>query len=78
MGLYVHSIGSCPGRRTGHIYVELLDYGWDETFEAVRSNLPRMADAASRSDAVVIRGPRGMHFEDEVVSWHDINGSPRG
>jgi hypothetical protein len=27
-----------------------------------------MADAASRSDAVVIHGPRGMHFEDEILS----------
>jgi hypothetical protein len=33
-----------------------------------------MADLASRSDAVVIHGPRGMHFEDEVLSWHRING----
>ncbi|MGO9259391.1 MAG: hypothetical protein ACLQU1_24210 [Bryobacteraceae bacterium] len=35
-----------------------------------------MADAASRLEAVVIHGPRGMHFEDEVLSWHHINGSP--
>jgi hypothetical protein len=35
-----------------------------------------MADRASRSDAVVIHGPRGMHFEDEVLSWHHINGCP--
>ena len=77
MGLYVHSIGELPREAYRSYYVYLLDYGWDETFgEAVRSNLPRMADAASRSDAVVIHGPRGMHFEDEVLSWHDINGSP--
>src|ERR1039457_3514542 len=76
MGLYVHSIGELPTEAYRSYYVYLLDYGWDETFgEAVRSNLPRMADAASRSDAVVIHGPRGMHFEDEVLSWHDINGS---
>ena len=77
MGWYVHSIGELPREAYRSYYVYLLDYGWDETFgEAVRSNLPRMADAASRSDAVVIHGPRGMHFEDEVLSWHDINGSP--
>ena len=77
MGLYIHSIGELPSEAYRSYYVYLLDYGWDETFgEAVRSNLPRMADAASRSDAVVIHGPRGMHFEDEVLSWHDINGSP--
>src|ERR1039457_3906762 len=77
MGFYVHSIGELPREAYRSYYVYLLDYGWDETFgEAVRSNLPRMADAASRSDAVVSHGPRGMHFEDEVLSWHDINGSP--
>ncbi|MDR3622350.1 MAG: hypothetical protein P4L85_23570 [Paludisphaera borealis] len=35
-----------------------------------------MADRASRTDAVVIHGPRGEHSEDEVLSWHHINGEP--
>lgn len=53
----------------------LLDHGWDEPLSsAVRANLPRMSDLASRSDAVVIHGPRRMHFEDEVLSWHRVNG----
>lgn len=77
MGLYIHTIGELPAEAYRSYYVYLLDYGWDETFgEAVRRNLPRMADAASRSDAVVIHGPRGMHFEDEILSWHHINGAP--
>jgi hypothetical protein len=77
MGLYVHSIGELPAAVYRSYYVYLLDYGWDEAFgEAVRRNLPRMADVASRSDAVVIHGPRGLHFEDEVLSWHHINGFP--
>ena len=29
---------------------------------------------ASRSNAVVVHGPRGVHFEDEVLSWHRVNG----
>ncbi len=58
-------------------YVYLLDFGWEEAFgDAVRRNLPRMADAASRSDAVVIHGPRGVHFEDEDLSWHHLNRQP--
>ena len=49
MGLYVHSIGELPAEAYRSYYVYLLDYGWDETFgDAVRKNLPRMADAASR------------------------------
>jgi len=75
MGLYVHSLGEIPtGAKRGY-YVYLLDYGWEEPLgNAVRANLPRMADLASRSEAVVIHGPRGVHFEDEVLSWHRVNG----
>jgi len=75
MGLYVHSLGEIPAAAKRAYYVYLLDYGWESRLgEAVRSNIPRMADLASKSDAVVIHGPRGVHFEDEVLSWHHING----
>ena len=75
MGLYIHSLGEIPTGTQRAYYVYLLDYGWEEALgNAVRANLPRMADMASRSNAVVIRGPRGVHFEDEVLSWHRVNG----
>jgi hypothetical protein len=75
MGLYVHSLGEIPTGAERAYYVYLLDYGWEEPLgDAVRANLPRMANLASRSDAVVIHRPRGVHFEDEVLSWHRING----
>ena len=75
MGLYVHSLGEIPTDAERAYYVYLLDYGWEESLgNAVRANLPRMADMASRSKAVVIHGPRGVHFEDEVLSWHRVNG----
>jgi hypothetical protein len=75
MGLYVHSLGEIPNGAERAYYVYLLDYGWEEPLgSAVRANLPRMADLASRSDAVVIHGPRGVHFEDEVLSYHRVNG----
>lgn len=75
MGLYVHSLGEIPAGTERAYYVYLLDYGWEEALgNAVRANLPRMADMASRSNAVVIHGPRGVHFEDEVLSWHRVNG----
>jgi hypothetical protein len=75
MGLYVHSLGEIPAGAQRAYYVYLLDYGWKEPLgEAVRANLPRMADMASRSNAVVVHGPRGVHFEDEVLSWHRVNG----
>jgi hypothetical protein len=79
MGLYVHSLGEIPTDAKRAYYVYLLDYGWEEPLgEAVRANLPRMADMASRSNAVVIHGPRGVHFEDEVLSWHHVNGQNAG
>jgi hypothetical protein len=75
MGLYVHSLGEIPTGTERAYYVYLLDYGWEEALgNAVRANLPKMADMASRSNAVVIHGPRGVHFEDEVLSWHRVNG----
>jgi hypothetical protein len=75
MGLYVHSLGEIPTGTERAYYIYLLDYGWEEALgNAVRANLPRMADMASRSNAVVIHGPRGVHFEDEVLSWHRVNG----
>src|SRR5271166_3512516 len=56
-------------------YVYLLDYGWGEELgNALRENLLIMADLSSRSNAVVIHGPHGAHFDDEVLSWHHVNG----
>ena len=76
MGLYIHSLGELPAGATRAYYVYLLDYGWDQPLgDAVRQNLTKMADAASRSDAVVVHGPP-VHFADEVLSWHHVNGQP--
>jgi hypothetical protein len=75
MGLYIHSLGEIPTGAERAYYLYLLDYGWEEPLgDAVRANLPRMADIASRCNAVVVHGPRGVHFEDEVLSWHRVNG----
>jgi hypothetical protein len=75
MGLYVHSLGEIPTGTERAYYVYLLDYGWEESLgNAVRANLQKMADIASRSNAVVIHGPRGVHFEDEVLSCYRVNG----
>ena len=57
--------------------IYLLDYGWDEPLgHAMQRNFHRMANMASSRDAVVIRGTVGSHFEDEVLSWHHVNGQP--
>jgi hypothetical protein len=75
MGLYVHSVAEVPSGANRAYYIYLLDYGWKEPLGAtVRDNLTRMADLASKSNAGVIYGPQGVHFEDEVLSWHHVNG----
>jgi hypothetical protein len=77
MGLMIHSLGELPTDPARGYYVYLLDYGWHEPLgEALHGNFDRMADLASRHNAVVIRGVVGAHFTDEVLSWHQINGQP--
>lgn len=75
MGLHIHSLGELPLNVERKYYIYLLDYGWREPLgEALQKNFKRMADRASRTSAIVLSGTRGTHFEDEVLSWHHING----
>ncbi len=77
MGLMIHSLGEFPEEAERGYYIYLLDYGWDEPLgDVLHRNFDRMAEAASRNDAVVLRGVVGNHFEDEVLSWHHVNGQP--
>ena len=77
MGLMVHSLGELPAEAVRGYFVYLLDYGWSEPLgDALSSNFNRMAEQASRNNAVVIRGVVGEHFADEVLSWHHVNGKP--
>ncbi|MBA4026772.1 MAG: hypothetical protein C0473_00880 [Cyanobacteria bacterium DS3.002] len=77
MGLMIHSLGELPITAERGYYVYILDFGWEEPLgAAVRSNFDKMAEAASRSNAVVMKGTVGVHFADEVLSWHHINGQP--
>ncbi len=79
MGLKVHSLAQLPnepGSRAYYLY--LLDYGWEEPLgRAIRDNFDRLADVASRHNAAVIAG-LGGEFNDEVLSWHGINGAVTG
>lgn len=77
MGLMIHSLGELPADAERGYYVYLLDYGWDEPLgEVLHRNFSKMADLASTNDAVVLKGTVGSHFEDEVLSWHHVNGQP--
>jgi hypothetical protein len=80
MGLWIHSLAELPLEARRRYYVYLLDYGWHEpAIDAVYANFQRLAAFASENDAVIIRavpGAIGIHFADEVLSWHQINGQP--
>lgn len=75
MGLYIQTLAGVPDVKKSY-YVYLLDYGWHEPLgEALFNNFSRMAEIANANDAVVIRGTDNrVHFNDEVFSWHNING----
>lgn len=76
MGLMVHSLEELPQNASREFYIYLLDYGWHEPLgQALHQNFDRMAARASECGAVVLHGV-GAHFQDEVLSWHHINGQP--
>ena len=58
-------------------FIYLLDYGWNEALSnALKNNFGRMATLASeqKNAVVIMRTKQGVHFSDEVLSWHSING----
>ena len=77
MGLMIHSLARVPLTTERDYYIYLLDYGWNEPIaETLRSNFPKMARLASENKSVVMMGLEGSHFNDEVLSFHSINGQP--
>jgi hypothetical protein len=77
MGLMVHSLEGIPADHHRDYYIYLLDYGWEEPLsEALKKNFSKMATLASeqKNAVVVMRTDPGVHFSDEVLSWHSING----
>jgi hypothetical protein len=74
MGLMIHSLDNIPKSAHRYFFIYLLDYGWQEPIsQALRDNFDKMAEIASKNRAVVIKGTDVSHFENEVMSWHQIN-----
>jgi hypothetical protein len=77
MGLKIHSLEGFPEGHSRDYYVYLLDYGWDEPLgKALRNNFDRFATLSSKlkNSVVVMRTEDGVEFNDDVLSWHGING----
>lgn len=76
MGLWVQSLENVPADAHRDYYIYLLDYGWSEPLaDVLMQNFAKMASLAAENRAVVIRGTHHVHFEDEVLSYHHINGA---
>lgn len=74
MGLMVKSLSNVPHTDRKY-FIYLLACGWDTALDRVLSDLfPRMAQEASDLDSVVIAGSIPNHFQNDVFSWHRING----
>jgi hypothetical protein len=77
MGLVVHSLELLSPQAKREYYLYVLDYGWDEPFsEVIRKNFYKISDLACKTEAAFVIGSDGNmgHFDDEVLSWHSING----
>lgn len=77
MGLMVHSLEGIPEGHHRDYFIYLLDYGWLEPLsEVMMKNFGRMATLASeqKNAVVIMKADVGVHFSDEVLSWHSING----
>ena len=75
MGLYVSHLANLPYEKRS-LYVYLLDYGWPNgPYEKIfRDNFQSMAQRASETGAIVIASHQGIHFGNEVLNWHSVNG----
>ncbi len=73
----VHSSEGIPDKHDRDYFIYLLDYGWYEPLsQALKDNFGKMATLASekKNAVVIMRTDEGVHFSDEVLSWHSING----
>ena len=75
MGLMIYSLEHIPLEAHRDYFIYLLDYGWDEPISnIINRNYDNMAKIAADNKAVVIKGTVASHFQNEVLSWHHING----
>jgi hypothetical protein len=75
MGLVVSSLSHVPLNADRDYFIYLLRGGWDSALDRVlESHFMRFAQEASETRSAIIAGLPGNHFENEVFSWHGING----
>ena len=76
MGLKISTLAAIPENVNSSYYLYILDYyNWDEPISNVlRNHFDKIAEFASKNDAIVIEGIKESHFYSELLSWESING----
>lgn len=76
MGLMIHSLEILSPEAKRDFFIYVLDYGWSEPLaDVIRKNFQNLAGWASKNDSAIITGVGEIgHFDNEVLSWHSING----
>lgn len=76
MGLMIHSLEILSPNAKRDYFIYILDYGWSEPLaDIIKKNFQSLAGWASKNDAAIIAGVGEIgHFDNEVLSWHNING----
>lgn len=74
MGLYISHMDTVSIKEERSLYIYLLDYGWPggEWEQLFKRHFMSMADKATKTGAVVIGSMNGIHFGNEVLSWHRV------
>jgi hypothetical protein len=78
MGLRIHTLEVVSPEVERDYYVYILDYGWSQPLsEVIKRNLKQLEAWASKNGSVIITGLGEVgHFDNQVLSWHGINGQP--
>ena len=76
MGLLIHSLEILSPEAKRDYFIYILDYGWSEPLaDVIRKNFQTLARWASKNESAIITGVGEIgHFDNEVLSWHRING----
>lgn len=74
LGLYIKHLDTVQFNQDRSNYLYLLNYGWpDGEWEQIfKKHFMKMADLASDVGGVVVGSPSGVHFANEVLSWHRV------
>ncbi|CAN7237720.1 hypothetical protein [Caulobacter sp. LjRoot300] len=74
MGLYISHMETVSIKMDRSLYIYLLDYGWPggEWEQLFKRHFMHMADRATQTGAVVVGSMNGIHFGNEVLSWHKV------